>query len=511
MGKSSRKKRSRRDQSPSDSGPGKRLELPVEVRASHCGEGPESTRPALLLVLAGPALLAAAVYTVTLGNQLVHDDPGLFRYLRGIQGISDLFTVLQEGEPHAVLTYLSVYVERWIWGEWIPGFRITNLVLHALCSSLAALAALVVSGRRWVGLLTGLFFAVHPVHVEAVASIENRKDLLAMAFGASSLIFYQRSRGGVRRYLAASVCLVAALLSKAVAAVGLVIMLPAATLLLGSAGRQRGPLGLRRVLLLALPTGVVCLGIATAFTGPLQSFFTPRSIYMQTEGLCRSYSEVLTHTAGAVPESLRLLVYPARLNADYEAPSARRAREKRAGWGVGIAVVALLAFAWTVRFAPAVAFALLWTMVMYIPVSNLLPVGHFFVAERYLYVPSFGICLLLALILDRLARVQNERYRARVWVTAITCAIVLAAAVRTVNRTLDWRNTLTFWSANVKGSADASARANASLGLALLGNARPAEAVEYFEKATAMQPHVQAYRELLGRAREEAKPPPTSE
>jgi hypothetical protein len=511
MGKSSRKKRSRRDQSAPDSGLETRLGLPAEARTSHGGEGPKSTRPALLLVLAGPALLGAAVYAVTLGNRLVDDDPGLFRYLRGLQGISDLFITAPPGESHPVLSYLSVYVERWIWGEWIPGFRITNVLLHALCSSLAALAALVVSGRRWVGLLAGLFFAVHPVHVEAVASIENRKDLLAMAFGASSLIFYQRLRGGVRRYLAASVCLVAALLSKAVAAVGLIIMLPAATLLLGSAGRQRGPHGLRRVLLLALPAGVLCLGIATVFTGPLQSFFTPRSIYMQTEGLCRSYSDVLTHAAGAVPESLRLLVYPARLNADYEAPSARRTREKRAGLGVGIAAIAIVAFTWTARFAPAVAFALLWTMVMYIPVSNLLPVGHFFVAERYLYMPSFGICLLLALILDRLARVQNKRYRARVWVAAITCAIVLAAAVRTVNRALDWRNTLTFWSANVKGGTDASARANASLGLALFRNARPGEAVEYLEKATAMQPHVQAYRELLGRAREEAKHPPSSQ
>jgi hypothetical protein len=179
--------------------------------------------------------------------------------------------------------------------------------------------------------------------------------------------------------------------------------------------------------------------------------------------------------------------------------------------GVVIATMTLLAFAWTARSAPVVAFALLWTVAMYLPVSNLLPVSHFFVAERYLYVPSFGICLLLALMLDALAGVQYRTHRGHVWAAAVACLIVAAGAARTFHRTLDWRDSLTFWSANVHSVPEASARANFSLGLALFREERPAEAIPHFERAVKMVPHFPPYRRMLDRARERAADPGTSE
>src|SRR6185436_8538315 len=100
---------------------------------------------------------------------------------------------------------------------------------HAACSALAALLALTLTGRLWVGLLTGALFAVHPVHVEVVASIENRKDMLAMLFGAMSVLLY-RSRAAWG-YAASLVALLLALSAKDAAAIGIGGMLPLAGLL----------------------------------------------------------------------------------------------------------------------------------------------------------------------------------------------------------------------------------------------------------------------------------------
>jgi hypothetical protein len=410
-------------------------------------------------VLLAPALLGALIYLPTLWNELTFDDPGLLRWLSSLESLAQLFRTGPFTEPGRGLSYLTVYLERWLWGAWTPGFRITNILLDALCSSLAALAALVLTRCRWVALLCGLLFAAHPVHVESVASLENRKDLLALALVLGSLLLYQGLRPSLWSYLGALVCFALALISKEVVGIGLVVMLPAATLLLGpGAGKLERA---SRARMLGVAVLLVGLGLAVSVTiaGPMWKYFTPASIRYETEGLCSDYGDVLVHTAGATADAVRLLILPVRLAPDYEGPSQREARAARAPLGAGLALGILLALVWCWRRSPVAAYALLWTVVMYLPSSNLVPLPHFFVAERYLYAPSFGLCLIVALLIDRLREAPFRRFQPRAW----------------------------------------------ALGLAALLDAnRPAEAILPLEAALRQRPDVPEIRSALARARSES-------
>src|SRR5262245_10914761 len=122
------------------------------------------------------------------------------------------------------LTYLTIHAEQLLWRDWVPGFHIGNVALHAIASGLVGSLALRLGARPRAACAAGLLFAVLPVHAEAVASIENRKEILAMIFVAASVLLYLVPRAWTT--IAALVAWALAMHAKEVAAVGLVLALP---------------------------------------------------------------------------------------------------------------------------------------------------------------------------------------------------------------------------------------------------------------------------------------------
>src|SRR5262245_17722083 len=107
-------------------------------------------RRTTLIVALAPAIVAAAVMAGVIGNGLAYDDPMAVELAR--QPASEL-ALRRFG-----LSYLSIHVDRLIWDAWPPGLHATNLLLHALASTLAALLALRVSAAPGAALVTGLLF-----------------------------------------------------------------------------------------------------------------------------------------------------------------------------------------------------------------------------------------------------------------------------------------------------------------------------------------------------------------
>jgi Flp pilus assembly protein TadD len=137
-----------------------------------------------------------------------------------------------------------------------------------------------------------------------------------------------------------------------------------------------------------------------------------------------------------------------------------------------------------------------WVLVMYLPVSNLVPLTQFFVAERYLYVPSFGVCLLAGLALDALRRARPAPLRAAAVGAAVV--VVAAGALRSAARTRDWRDDLTLWSAAIAAIPDASSKTHGQLALALSNARRGAESIPHFERALALGPEFPDLHNNLG-------------
>jgi len=300
-------------------------------------------------------------------------------------------------------------------------FHAVNLLWHA--GAAVAVAAL---ARRWMdaagALAAGLLFAVHPVHVEAVANVVGRAELMAAVFAVLA-VYAGLSRHHVGWSAAA---LAFGLLCKENAAVAPALVVWAWILGLDRPDRRR------MVLLLV---GWVLVGAAYAAVRALvrQPFGGYTSMAPMFVG--QSWLTVRLTAVAALADVARLLVFPLTLRVDYS-PNERTAvtsvLDVRFAAGLLCALVwaALLLLAWR-RGRKLEAFGLGWVGVAYLPVANFLYPAGFYVAERTLYLPSAGLVLAATAALARLPR---ERLRVAV------ATLCLLGGIRTALRVPVWRD-----------------------------------------------------------------------
>lgn len=442
-------------------------------------------------MLALPALTAAAVFANTLANDFVYDDAVTLGHIPEFS-MTNVWHWLHRSRG---LTYTVHSLDKWLWGDWAPGFHLTNVALHAVASSLAACLALVLTSRRLMGLFCGLLFAVHPVHVEVVASFSYRKDALAMIFVMLGMILWLGRRRPVLGYTGSVLCLLLGLLSKEVAAIGLVPMLFIADLLPGHGHPNRWPSRLERAACRALPFLVLGAIATTRVAGNVADYFTAESIHQTTGGELSGYREVLATTAGSIPDVARLLFVPLTLSADYPLRPPERFMEPRPLAGVALIALWSVATLLLVRRKPVAAFAMAWTLLTYLPCSNVVPITEYFVAERYLYVPSFGVCLLAAVALQGMFAygLSHDLAWLRVSTAGVAALLIIAGGVRSVARNRDWRDSYSLWSSATRAGFHTT-RVHTALGSALFTRGEVPEAVQAYRRAIQLnslnpQPH----------------------
>ncbi|MBX3461329.1 MAG: hypothetical protein KF696_15395 [Planctomycetes bacterium] len=431
--------------------------------------------PLLFVVIIAGTVFGA--YAGSLGHGYTNwDDNWLItenRHIRGLgwQNIQTMFNPLapreELGNEYLPVRDLSYAVNYALDGYSPRGFHATNTVLHFLNALLVMLLCWRLTGRRWIGGVAGLLFAVHPVHAESVAWLSSRKDLLATLFMLGSLNLYLAARMGrnhvmpsesfVRRvrhskrlaYSLALLMFVLALLSKMTA-----VVLPALLLLIEL---FRGPSlksasAPRRAIMLAPFWGVALLFTALAShigsglmrepygDGRLQSWLTA------TSAIARDFQVLLgaypLHAAVDLPVQTGLslpVIVGALLLAGLVAVGFIGWRASRKGeWGAEACMA-----------CGAAGFGALWFLVALSPVSNFfVQIGTVF-AERYLYIPSIGVCLALATLavmaVDRLR--ANLKFRPAVHAAALLLLAAVAglAAWRTHEAAKPWADSEALW------------------------------------------------------------------
>ena len=301
-------------------------------------------------------------------------------------------------------------------------FHAINVLWAAIAAALFALLACELAGPP-VGLIAGLLFAVHPVHVEAVANVVGRAELMAAAGYAAALLCAIR----VERHAAflIGVVLGAAL---AIASKEIAVTLPAAVLLMHVA---------RRPDLRAAWRPVVAATAAIAAYFIVQGFVGIRTFYAGGLAVGLEHLGLPERTWAMVRLSMewwRLFVFPAHLSADYSPGELTVSTGLTAGHVVGTLVwLALGGMAWrTRRTIPGIAIGLAWVVITISPVSNILFPTEFLIAERTLYLASFGVVFALACAAMAI-RSPRLRY-------ALVVLVVAAGAVRTIVHIPTWQD-----------------------------------------------------------------------
>jgi tetratricopeptide (TPR) repeat protein len=352
--------------------------------------GPEILVPCLRLAM---VLAALAVYGQVSGFDFVSfDDPDYVTRNPAVtggltaKGFTWAFTTFYATNWHP-LTWLSHMLDCQLFGLEPGMHHIVNLLLH-LCSSLLLLQALLrLTGSTWRSAIVAGIFLLHPLHVESVAWVSERKDVLSAFFGMWTLLFYARyvEAPSAGRYLAVCAFFAAAVMSKA-----MLVTLPFVLLLLdiwplGRAAwpltkeewRALVPLAREKAPLLALSVGAGALNLlshrASIFVIPL----TVMPLSERIENLCVAFP---AYIAKAVwPVDLAVL-YP------YHPPAPAAAA------GGEALLLAVTAFClWQARLRPYLLCGWLWFCGMLLPVSGLFQNGSQSMADRFTYVPLIGL------------------------------------------------------------------------------------------------------------------------
>ncbi len=388
------------------------------------------------------------------------------------------------------LRSLSYHFDYRYWGLNPFGYRLTSILLHALCVlALFQLLKTLGTGFR-VRAGAALIFLLHPAAIEPVVYLSSRAELLGTLSGLLFLLAgarFVRSGGGGKCFLSLAF-LGAAFLSKESFLV-LPLLLPVVTTGLEKSGRYR-----RR--------GITAAAFLAAGAFAVFRFFLlPIPAGPDRLGRLLAYPQILIKAPEVFLTYLRLLLLPVGLSPHHPLASAplpspaRLAVQLAAGAG---AVLLLLSFRKRgQRGFPGAA----WFLIALLPVSNLYPLSRI-IAEKYLYFPLAGAAWLAAELLlgpDR----KGARFRAALFGAALLFFLALNLGRQPV-----WRSNYTLWKETAARSApDPLILFN--WGLARVRAGDPAGGLEELERAEAMLPGQPIFREkiadvqgMLGRHRE---------
>jgi tetratricopeptide (TPR) repeat protein len=357
------------------------------------------------------------------------------------QGLAWAFTTFDSANWHP-LTWLSLQLDATLWrkadGEPAPaGFHATNILLHAANAGLLFLTLRALVGCFWRSAAVALLFAVHPLRVESVAWVAERKDVLSAFFGLLALWSYAWYVRGPskQRYVVVAVFFLLSLLAKP-----MLVTLPCLMLVLDwwPLGRAGSAKDWSRLVVEKIPLFVLCaLSSAITFLAQaeggavksLQGF----TLQARLENAVVTYVIYLAKTAW--PTGLAVFYpHPAYGYDGKPGPSAAAV----AGGLVLVVVISVLAVALR-RRAPYLLTGWLWYVGTLVPVIGLVQVGGQAFADRYTYFPQVGILLAVCWGVADIARVGPR--------VVIAAAAIAAAALAflTVGQLQVWQNSYSLW------------------------------------------------------------------
>jgi len=467
-------------------------------------------------ICAALIVITWAVFGQTVGHEFVNFDDPIYvsendhvRAGLSWQGVAWAFTHIHSHNWHP-LTTISHMLDCQLFGLKPGAHHFVNVLLHSATAALLffLLAQFTgspsspqdesVSPRRpdrtgAIGnsAFVAAVFAIHPLHVESVAWISERKDVLSGLFFVLTLLayFYYTRKPNIGRYLSMSILFACGLMSKP-----MLVTLPVILLLLDywPLKRLSGP-SARRVLVEKIP--LVILSIASAVG----------TLVAQNEGIGLVRLEVLplswriTNALVACLVYIWQMIWPANLALAYHHPG-KLPLWQVAGAAALLVAVTLGVFALRKR-SPYLVVGWLWYLVMLVPVLGLIQVGGQAHADRYTYLPQIGLSLAVTWGVVDLARFW--RYYGAI-LGAAAAIIISALALRAANQVWYWHDSERLWRHALTVTTENDV-AHLGLGQLLLDQERLDDAITELQIVVARHPNDVDARLKLASALSEKK------
>lgn len=412
------------------------------------------------------------------------------------QNIIWAFTTFRAEFWHPI-TWLSYMADTQLFGVRPGAYLFTNLLLHVSITVLLFYVLQLMTDEIWTSGVIAAFFAVHPLHVETVAWIAERKALLCAFFWMLTLLSYAyyARRPSILRYFLVCICFIAGLMSKP-----MIITLPFVLLLLDywplerirnwpATGRRRfGSVRSRRLILEKVPLILLAIGdgiitiIAQGRGGGL--------------GASTAYTlhERIANAVIAYGMYLKKTIWPVDLAVFYPFPTHIRLT---VFFGVLLLLVVITGLcAIARRRYPYLIVGWLWYLGTLVPVIGIIKIGDFAMADRYMYIPLIGLLLMAVFgARDLFARLQSRW----IWNILVPASLLVCAAKITFHQIGTWKNSVTLYRQALKVTEN-NFLAHYGLGNYYAATDQTDNAIYQFLQAVQIRPDKATLWNNLGRA-----------
>ena len=478
-----------------------RQQSPLRVLVGACCWEQRWRAPAVCLVLAA---ITFAVFGQTAGFGFVNYDDQEYVYqnpmvARGLtlKGAVWALTYGKIGHWHP-LTWLTHMADCQVYGLRAGGHHLTNVALHAMTVVLLFLVLREMTGSLWRSAFVAAVFAIHPLRVESVAWIAERKDVLSGVFFMLTLWAYARyvrqpSRG---RYAAVALAYALGLLCK-----NMLVTLPFVLLLLDwwplhrvtLDGAGGGKVGAAR--LVALFGGLIKEKIPLFLLSAgscLATVLVPEKVF---DSQRQPFLERLGNALVSYGIYLRQMVFPAGLAIPYINPP-----NGLPFWKVALAFVLLAAISISVlafrNRRPYLLVGWLWYLGMLVPAIGFIQISYYAHADRYTYLPGIGLALAGTWAVGDWSIGWQQR---RAVLGGLMAAVIGALMVCAWIQTRYWKSNETLWT-HTLACTTGNYMAHFNLGNALRQEDRMDDAITHYEEALQIEPHDAEAHNNLGLA-----------
>lgn len=453
-------------------------------------EPPGSNGTALLIGIA-LIVITLAVYVQVGNHQFLNLDDNTYvtenpHVASGLTGSNILWAVTSvESYNWHPLTWLSHMADVQFYGMNPRGHHLTNVVIHAFATLLLFMLLLRLTGAPWQSSFVAALFALHPLHVESVAWVAERKDVLSALFWFLTLIFYagfvvQRKPS---QYILTLISFVLGLMSKP-----MLVTLPIIMLLMDFWPLERycheDLQGLRQLFrrLRALTTEKMPFFVCALFSclmtiyaqhkGGAVAGLTTVPFLLRSKNALVAYATYLGKTLW--PRHLAVF-YPF----NWSIPS----------WQViGSLLILLLITIAALRSGrryPYIATGWFWFLITLLPVIGLIQVGAQSMADRYTYIPVVGLFIMVAWGIPELTKgLRNQK----VILILLASGVIISSAILSWHQLGYWRDNITLYRQTLKVTTDNYTIHN-NLGIALQMRGDIDAAIHEYEAALRINPN----------------------
>lgn len=452
-------------------------------------------------------LITSLVYINILQNEFVWDDNQFILDWQETKSFGNTVSLLKgstapgHGGVYRPLRGIFYAISYKLWKLNPVGYHVQSILVHLSCTMLVYLIAKKIIKNKNIAFMSSLLFGVHPIHTEAITFITASFDIIGVIFFLGSFYLYLKAQSNEHKrklnYILSVICALIAFFSYELA-LTLPLLIILHDLCFNSEKSKIRSLFSKKKIYSAYVVSAALYLFIRLFVLDIPS---GRGNY-----LADSFYLTMLAMTKAFVRYMQLLLFPVNLSINHTVSGGILAfmqsdvnLERVTSQSIfnldvlfSIALIAFLIVIAVKSFKkhPLISFSIAWFFIALLPVSNILP-QFFILAEKYLYIPSFGFCLLLSFMINKMHHIESKKEFVKYLKAASIMIFILTIvfySTLTISRNREWKDRVTFWSKAAE-QAPESMLAHTNLGQAYYDKGKLDLAIEEQKKAIAINPN----------------------